>query len=536
MSSSVLPQKQRAVQLVGPDQLRINEAKPVFEPGPFQVLGRIEVVGLCFSDLKLLKQFSGHARKSPITGGIDQGALREMPHYVPGNKPTVPGHETVIRIVKVGPNVIRYKVGNRFLVQTDYRWLPTASSNAAFGYNFEGALQEYVLLDERVITAPNGESMLIPAPEDLSASAIALVEPWACVEDSYTEKQRQTLKDGGQMLVVGETSVDKNRVQHLPGKPRSTSFITADKVDGLEDAAFDDVIYFGSNAATAEKLFAKVAPGGLFNIVQCGGKFGRPVVSQIGRVHYGGIRVIGTTGSDPATALAAIPATAEIRPHDKINIIGAAGPMGTMHVIRNLCQGVPDVTVFAGDLNDERLASLQKLAEPLTRKNNSTLRTYNPQKTKLTEKFDYIVLMAPVPALVVQAIPSAANRAIINIFAGIPANVTAEIDLDQYIGKQLYFIGTSGSVLEDMKQVLAKVIARQLDTNLSVAAVAGLDGAIDGIRAVEKNLMPGKILVYPSCRGLKLTPLTELGGKVPLENGHWNRQAEEALIKQFSKS
>ena len=64
---------------------------------------------------------------------------------------------------------------------------------------------------------------------------------------------------------------------------------------------------------------------------------------------------------------------------------------------------------------------------------------------------------------------------------------------------------------------------------------AGLDGAIDGIRAVEKNLMPGKILVYPSCRGLKLTPLTELGGTLPLENGRWTRQAEESLVKQFSK-
>ena len=98
-----------------------------------------------------------------------------MPNYVPGDKPTVPGHETVVRIVKVGPKVTRFKVGERYLVQTDYRWLPTANSNSAFGYNFEGALQEYVLVDERVITAPDGESMLIPAPEDLSASAIALV-------------------------------------------------------------------------------------------------------------------------------------------------------------------------------------------------------------------------------------------------------------------------------------------------------------------------------------------------------------------------
>jgi threonine dehydrogenase-like Zn-dependent dehydrogenase len=234
--------------------------------------------------------------------------------------------------------------------------------------------------------------------------------------------------------------------------------------------------------------------------------------------------------------MAAIPATAEIRPNDKINIIGAAGPMGTMHVIRDLCQGVPGVTVFAGDLNDERLTVLLKLAEPLARRNRLTLRSYNPSTDKLTDKFDYFVLMAPVPALVAQAVPAAAPRAIINIFAGITADKTAAIDLDAYVEKQLYFIGTSGSVLEDMKQVLAKVVSRRLDTNLSVAAVSGLDGAIEGIRAVEGNLMTGKIIVYPSCRGLKLTPLTELEGKLPLEDGHWNQRAEETLLNQFAKT
>lgn len=535
MSTPTIPKTQRAVQLVGPDQLQINESKPVHEPGPHQVLGRVEVVGLCFSDLKLLKQFSGHVRKSAITAGIAPEALQEMPHFVPGDKPVVPGHETVVRLVKVGPGVTRYKVGDRFLVQTDYRWLPTANSNSAFGYNFEGALQEYVLMDDRVITSPEGESMLIPVPEDLSASALALVEPWACVEDSYVEKQRQTLKDGGQMLVVGETPVDKSRVQSLKGRPRATTFITADRIAELKNAAYDDVVYFGSNPDSVEKLFPKVAVSGLFNIVQDGAKFGRPVVSQVGRVHYGGIRVIGTTGSDPAAAMATIPATAEIRAGDKINIIGAGGPMGTMHVIRDLCQGVPGVTVLAGDLSDERLIALQKLAEPLAQKNHLTLRQYNPSKEKLADKCDYIVLMAPVPALVTQAVQDAAPKAIINIFAGIPADKNADIDLDRYIENQLYFIGTSGSVLEDMKQVLAKVVSRQLDTNLSVAAVSGLDGAIDGIRAVEKNSIPGKILVYPSCKGLKLTALPDLAGKLPLNNGLWNKQSEEALVKQAGK-
>src|SRR5208283_3817967 len=133
----------------------------------------------------------------------DPEALKEMPHYVPGDKPTVPGHEAVVRIARVGPGVDRFKPGERFVVETDYRWLLTDKSNAAFGYNFEGALQEYVLFDERVITSPEGHSMLIPAPEHLSASALALVEPWACVERAYAEVERRTLKPGGRLLVAG---------------------------------------------------------------------------------------------------------------------------------------------------------------------------------------------------------------------------------------------------------------------------------------------------------------------------------------------
>src|SRR5271166_761842 len=100
---------QRAIQLVGPNELRLNESKPVYEPGPHQVLCRVEVCGLCFSDLKLLKQFSAHARKSEVKTGLDQKALLDMPHYVPGDKPTVPGHETVVRIVRIGPKVTRFK-------------------------------------------------------------------------------------------------------------------------------------------------------------------------------------------------------------------------------------------------------------------------------------------------------------------------------------------------------------------------------------------------------------------------------------------
>ena len=103
----------------------------------------------------------------------------------------------------MGDEVRRHRVGERCLIQTDYRHLPTAAANAAFGYNFEGGLQEYVLLDERMIIEPGtGERFLIPVGEEPGASAIALVEPWACVEASYVCRERRAAGPGGRMLVV----------------------------------------------------------------------------------------------------------------------------------------------------------------------------------------------------------------------------------------------------------------------------------------------------------------------------------------------
>ena len=550
-----LPKSQYAVQLVGQDELTLNKNKEVFRPGRHQILCRVEAVGLCFSDLKLLKQFSSHVRKSEIVSGIDAEVLKEIPSYVPGEAATVPGHEAVVRIAAVGDGVEGFKTGERYLVQTDYRWVRTATSNAAFGYNLEGALQEYVLLDERIFTSPEGDLMMLPVSEELSGSAVALVEPWACVEDAYASAERQTLKLDGQMLVVADIEISRDTLANLfkrYGLPGQVTWVSktpaaegldvaikkVESVSALADASFDDVLYFGCEPVVVEELFAKVGLNGLLNIIQCGGKFGRDIVTMIGRIHYGGIRIIGTTGTEPAESMEIIPEGDEIRPGDKINIIGAGGPMGMMHVIRNICQGVEDISVFASDVDDNRLAALTRIAEPLARKNNVAYKAFNPTKEQPEEQFDYAALMAPIPALVAASVQSAAKGGLINIFAGIPAMVTGEIDLDTYIEKRLYFIGTSGSTLEDMKLMLEKTETGRLDTNLSVAAVCGLDGAAEGIRAVESRSIAGKIIVYPACKGLGLVRLDELNEKIPkvakcLSNGSWTKEAEDKLLGMY---
>ncbi len=298
-----IPRTERAVQLVGPDKLELNPAKPVANPGRRQLLAKVEAVGLCFSDLKLLKQFSEHSRKSAIVNGLGAQALAEMPNYVPGDKPTVPGHEAVVRIVKVGPGVDRYKIGERFMVETDYRWLPTDKSNAAFGYNFEGALQEYVLLDERVITSPEGESMLIPAPEDLSASALALIEPWACVENAYTEVQRRTLKPGGRLLVAADAPVDRAAVERCPG--RSASADLRDRQLRRRRGRTGLTTTSSISAPIPRRrrsCLRNSPPAGCWRSSRAAASSAVPSTTQVGRVHYGGIRVIGTAGADPAAA------------------------------------------------------------------------------------------------------------------------------------------------------------------------------------------------------------------------------------------
>lgn len=535
----MIPDRQYAVQLVGPSQLKLNAEKEVFKPGPRQILAKVECVGLCFSDLKLLKQFSTHVRKSEIVRGMSQAVLSEIPSYVPGDSATVPGHEVTCRIVAVGAEVKRHKVGERVMVQTDYRGLNTAASNAAFGYNFEGALQEYVLMDERVVIDPtSGERYLIPAPEELSASAIALVEPWACVENSYVTRERQGIKAGGKLAVVADDEGSRPEAEALIRKavPAEVVYRAAGTAGELAAEAFDDIIYFGANKGVLEILNDKLAPRGIMNVVLGGKKIGQPVSVGIGRVHYGGTRWIGTSGSNPADSYRVIPATGEIRPKERVCVVGAGGPMGQMHVIRAVCCGVEGVAVTGTDVDDGRIESLQKKAGPLAKTNGVEFRLVNTQKSGVGGKFSYIALMAPVGVLVANAIRDSLPGCLINIFAGIPLPTRQEVDLDLYIANRCFMFGTSGSVIDDMKIVLQKVHSGRLDTNVSVDAVSGMAGAVDGIAAVENRTLAGKILVYPQLHELPLTPLAELGKSYPtvaakLEHGWWTKAAEQELLR-----
>ena len=128
---SEIPATQVALQIVAADETRLNTEKPVPELGPTQILCQIEATGICFSDTKLLHAFTAHPRKSEVLTFLSADELAGIPSYVPGDKPTVPGHEACARVVAVGSEVKRHKIGDRALVQTDYRHMLTAASNCS---------------------------------------------------------------------------------------------------------------------------------------------------------------------------------------------------------------------------------------------------------------------------------------------------------------------------------------------------------------------------------------------------------------------
>ncbi len=561
-----LPLTEHAIQFTGPGEVVHNVAKPVHRPGPHQLVVQVEAVGICFSDTKLLKAFTAHPRKSEVLNGLAPEILAQIPSYTPGDLPLVPGHECAGRIVAIGDAVTYHRVGERVLVQTDYRHLPTAGANAAFGYNFEGGLQEYALLDERMILDPDtGERFLIPVGDDPSGSAVALLEPWACVERSYASEERGTLTPGGRLLVVAEPGRVIRGLDTLvaASRPGTVSAILADtgqagaleaalggelRVRRVVDLAalagerFDDIICFGADAGRIETLQDLMAPRATIDVVLDGAVPDRPVAVDVGRIHYDLLRWVGTTGDSAADGYAWVPATGELRAGDRVAIIGAAGPMGFMHVIRALTIGQPDVSVDAIDIDDARLAHLAEVAAPLAAASGLKAAFLNSRTSPpAAGGYDYVGVMVPAPALVLEALAAAAPGAIVNLFAGFAVGTLASVDLGDLLGRKIFVFGTSGSVIRDMEAVLARLEAGRLDTNVSVDAVSGMEGVRDALAAVEARSSGGKIVVYPQLHDLGMVRLGQLSDRLPqvaakLRDGRWTREAEEALLASAPRS
>lgn len=526
------PDSQYAIQIVGKDEFIVNDHKPIDPVGPHQMMLKVEACGICFSDTKLLHQFDSHPRKSEVVAGIDLDVLSDIPSYHPGAQPTTPGHEPVARVVEVGEAVTHFQVGDRVLVQADWKHLRTAKSNGAFGYNFDGALEEFVVVDERCVVSPDGEEFLIHVSDGPSAAAVGLIEPWATVEGSYAWAERDHIADGGRLLVVGKGSIDSLTSEHTPAQVIS---LNPGDLDSLDGQVFDDIVVFSAEAEVIEKAALLLGTRAVMCVVLAGQRISRKVSLDIGRVHYDFIRFCGTTGTDPAQGYAWIPTNGDLREGDRCAFIGAAGPMGVMHTMRAVTSKVAGISVVGTDLSDDRLAHLRDLVGPTAEKNGVPLKILNTSRTPLEYGYTYITCLVPVPALVSQAVDMCAEEAILNAFAGIPAGTFGDFDLQGIIERRIFMLGTSGSDVSDMRTVLCKIEQGVIDTTISLWAVTGMAGFGDAIKSVMDRTSGGKIMVFPMLHDLGLTPVSQLEEVLPevaakLNGGVWTKEAEEALL------
>jgi L-sorbose 1-phosphate reductase len=540
-----IPSTQHAIQYVGKDEIVHNTNKPVDQVGPTQLLLKVEACGICFSDTKLLHQFDVHPRKVEVIAGLTPAELAEIPSYKPGAEPTVPGHEPVCRVVAVGDEVTHFKIGDRVLVQADWKHMRTPTSNGSFGYAFEGALQEYVLVDERIVVR-DGEEYLIQVSEGPTSAQVGLIEPWATVENAYAWQERQGRKEGGNLLVVAGAGASVASLADGPtpghalvlGSDAAALGIEGtaiDSLDGLAEHSQDDIVYFGSDAATIEALGELLGNRGLLAVVLDGEKIDRAVSIDMGRIHYDFIRFVGTAGRDPADAYAMIPVGTEVRDGDKMMVIGAAGPMGLMHTMRAVVLGKSHLTIDCTDVSDDRLEHLREVIAPVAADKGVGVRFINSAQTALARGYTYVTCMVPSTQLLAMGIDLSGQGAIVNLFAGLPAGTHGAVDLQGMIERKVFLAGTSGSDIIDMRTVLSKIENGDYDTSISLDAVTGMAGFKDAIQSVMDRTSGGKIMVYPSLHDLPLIRVVDMGEKLPevaalLRNGVWTPEAEKALL------
>jgi len=522
-----LPATYRAWQLHGAgfENVGIDAAPETLElrePKANEVLLRVDAVGLCLSDIKIIKQGSSHARLR----GRDLAA-----------EPTVLGHECAVTVVKAGQNwQAKFHPGERFIVQAD---IYHKGKGYAFGYLIPGGLAQYTYVDERVLDGDEG-CYLLRVLDEAGYSQVALAEPWACVEMSYNLTEGRLVPSKGRVLIV--TDLD------LPEIFEGSVHVPSD-LEGLPDGQFDDIVVFDPKPEVVEQLAGRLNKNGIMFLV------GEPidvgiVNLDIGKIHYEGQRFYG--GGSNFDEIADANKRNDLKPGGAALFVGAGGPMGQMHVQRSISIKDGPKTVVVTDLDKDRLAHIEARFGGMAVDKGVTLLTLCPSDFDTPQDLDVklreiapegysdICILAPIAQMVADLMPIAADNAIVNVFAGVGIGSKAPIPLED-LCRGVTIIGSSGSRISDLRKILGMVENAELNTNLSVAAIGGLNAALEGLKGLSEARFPGKTVIYPQVPDLPLMGLPELAEKLPdvaarlSTEGSWTIEAEEALLEEHVK-
>lgn len=535
---------------LGRDAKTIEVAMP--EYGPDELLVRHDACGLCFSDIKVLRLGEEHPR-----------IYRDMQA-----DPVVLGHEVAMTIVGVGQNLRdQYQVGDRFIIQAD---ISVDGIGYAYGYEIQGGLSQYAVIDQRVLNGDEGNYLLPVQPETGYAEA-ALTEPWACVIAAYQLVYRTGLKPGGTTWIIGTpdggegytisagfdeaSHPDRLLLSNVPADfanrlKNKANELAIEVVEVADIAAppvefVDDIVLLGADANVIETVTPWLADFGIVAIID-DKPLPRKVAVDIGRVHYNRWTYVGGSDPDIARAYSDVPVRSTLKPGGRAWFVGAGGPMGRMHVQRAIQLADGPSTIVCTDVSDVRLDDLCVSFGAEAESKGIDWICLNPMDKDAyaagmapfkESGFDDIIVLAPVPAVISDAATYLAPKAVMNVFAGVARGTTAELDLSDIYMKDTRVIGHSASSIDDLRLMLSQAESGDLSPNRSVAAVGSLDAARDGLQSVYDTVFPGKVVIFPNIKEMPLTALPDLKEVLPtvyakLKDGReWTVEAEKEFLR-----
>jgi threonine dehydrogenase-like Zn-dependent dehydrogenase len=528
---------------------------PMLRCGPDELLVRHDACGLCFSDTKVIRAGEEHPR-----------IYRDMQV-----EPVVLGHEVTLTVVGVGQNLRgEYRVGDRFIVQAD---IFVRGANLAYGYEIQGGLSQYGVVDQRVLNADDGNH-LIPIPPATGYAESALTEPWTCVNTAYRLEYRAGLKPGGTTWIIAARRDDDSPytigsgfdvAEHpqrlmVSGVPDDFAGWLATKTQELGVELIkvhdihappveevDDIVLLGADPDLIETVSPRLAKFGILAIV-ADTPMSRAVQVDVGRVHYNRWTFVGGRGPDIATVYSDVPIRSAFKPRGRAWFVGAGGPMGQMHVQRALQNPQGPQAIFCTARTDRRLRTTAAVfradaeargVEFIAISREDTVEYHRTLERAKRSRFDDIMVMAPSADAIAEAAKYLAPGGVMNIFAGVARGTMAALDLSRVYLNDVRFIGHSGLTTEDMQITLGLVKTGDLSPNRLVSAIGSLGAAHEGLKAVKDAVFPGKIVVFPHIKDFPLTVLRDLEKTLPsvyakLKDGReWTVEAEQEFLRMM---
>ena len=523
---------------------------PVPEIKDDELLVRIDAIGLCFSDVKLIRAGEEHPR-------VISKNLKE--------DPVIPGHEAVMTIVKTGSKIdSQFQVGQRFIIQAD---IYVNGKGFAYGYAINGGMAQYSVIDQRVLNGDEG-SYLLPLDEKTPVAVAALMEPWTCVQAAYMIEYRKAPKKGGKVLVATEPGNKKiyragallkdaapASVKALNLDPAAVTALSTELGMTVEtiseipsDEQFDDIFICDvHNREFGEKVGKLGERSAMISFI---GEFKNENWSfDVGSIHYENWYYQGAKG-DLLSSGYGRNQRSKLKSGGSCWLAGGAGAMGQMHTQMAVEDPNGPKRIVVSDMDDARIENVKRLLSDKIKERGIEFKTLNPGKMTpaefekalkdfAPEGFDDIIMLVPVVPVLNQSATLLKEDGLMNIFAGIPAGKEGALNVSDIAAKGQRYIGSSGSTTAHLRHTLALVESGKLEPVTALAAVGGMRSLKTGLEAVINAKFPGKVVIFPNCEHMPLTPVQNLAelakgiGDTLDNNGFYTAATEEKLLEKY---